>query len=50
MLNGFGKIKLEKALKLADMIFDTETDKYYFLKQYLKLFRAEPEYISGLVK
>ena len=50
LLNGFGKIKLEKALKLADMIFDTETDKYYFLKQYLKLFRAEPEYISGLVK
>ena len=50
MLNGFGKIKLEKALKLADMIFDTETDKYYFLKQYLKLFQADPEYIRGLVK
>ena len=50
LLEGFGKIKLEKALKLADMIFDTETDKYYFLKQYLKLFKAESEYIKGLVK
>ena len=32
-----GKVKLEKALKLADMIFDDEVDKWYFLKQYLKL-------------
>ncbi len=50
LLNGFGKVKLDKALKLADMIFDTEIDKCYFLKQYLKLFNAEPEYIRGLVK
>lgn len=50
LLNGFSKVKLEKALKLADMIFDTEIDKYYFLKQYLKLFEAEAEYIKELVK
>ena len=50
LLNGFSKVKLEKALKLADMIFDTEIDKYYFLKQYLKLFDADIEYIKGLVK
>lgn len=50
LLDGFGKVKLEKALKLADMIFYTKTDKYYFLKQYLKLFKAEDEYIKALIK
>lgn len=50
LLAGFGKVKLDKAIKLADMIFDTEIDKCYFLKQYLKLFEAEPEYVQSLVK
>lgn len=50
LLDGFNKIKMEKALKLADMIFDNELDKYYFLKQYLKLFYKDEEYIVSLVK
>ena len=41
---------MDKALKLADMIFETELDKCFFLKQYLKLFRAEPEYVESLVQ
>jgi len=50
LLNGFNKVKLEKALKLADMIFDNELDKYYFLKQYLKLYNKDDEYILSLTK
>ena len=50
LLAGFGKVKLDKALKLADMIFDTDIDKLYFLKQYLKLFNTDQEYIKSLVK
>ncbi len=50
LLDGFGKVKMEKALKLADMIFDNELDKYYFIKQYLKLFNADLEYVEGLTK
>ncbi len=50
LLNGFNKIKMDKALKLADMIFDTEIDKLYFVKQYLKLFETEPEYVRSLCK
>ena len=50
LLNGFGKVKLEKALKLADMIFSTDTDKFYFLKQYLKLFKSDTEYVKSLTK
>ena len=50
LLNGFNKIKMDKALKLADMIFKTDLDKCYFLKQYLKLFRAEPEYVESLMQ
>lgn len=50
LLDGFNKIKLEKALKLADMIFDTELDKCYFLKQYLKLFNAKEEEIVSILK
>ncbi len=50
LLDGYSKVKMDKALKLADMIFDTELDKYYFLKQYLKLFNATPEYVKSLTK
>ena len=50
LLNGFNKIKLDKALKLSDMIFKTDLDKCYFLKQYLKLFDADIEYVNSLVK
>lgn len=32
----FSELKLEKAAKLADMIFQNETDKVYFMKQYVK--------------
>lgn len=50
LLDGFNKIKMEKALKLADMIFDNELDKCYFLKQYLKLFSVSKEEIVKMVK
>ena len=41
---------MDKALKLADMIFDSDISKYHFLKQYLKLFHKDDEYIQGLSK
>lgn len=50
LLDGFSKVKLEKAIKLADMIFDTELDKIYFLKQYLKLFSISEEEVIKLTK
>lgn len=50
LLDGFGKVKMEKAIRFADMIFDNELDKYYFLKQYLKLFEAKQEYVENLTK
>lgn len=50
LLDGFNKIKMEKALKLADMIFDNNLDKLYFLKQYLKLFDKQDEEVIKLVK
>lgn len=50
LLDGFNKVKLDKALRLADMIFDNELDKCYFLKQYLKLFDVQEEDIIKLVK
>ena len=50
LLNGYNKVKMDKALKLADMIFDSDISKYHFLKQYLKLFHKDDEYIQGLSK
>lgn len=50
LLEGFSKVKLEKAIKLADMIFDNEIDKIYFLKQYLKLFSVPEEDVVKLTK
>lgn len=35
----YDEIFLDEALELADMIFDNNLDKVYFLKQYLKSFR-----------
>jgi hypothetical protein len=40
VLKSFDVINLDKAIRLADMIFDDERDKLLFLKQYLKLFDA----------
>ena len=50
LLEGFNKIKMDKALRLADMIFDNELDKCYFLKQYLKLYSINEEEIVKLIK
>ena len=38
------KIYLKDALELADLIFDNNLDKIYFLKQYLKSFEKSNEY------
>jgi len=50
LLEGFNKIRLNKAMKLADMIFDTDIDKFYFLKQYLKLFDLPKEDVKDILK
>lgn len=50
ILFGFNEINLEKAIKLADMIFYTEIDKMYFLKQYLKLFNRNDDYVLSLTQ
>ena len=36
VLSSYSSIYLEQALELADMIFDNNLDKLYFLKQYIK--------------
>ena len=40
-ITDFREEKFEKAKDLADMIYDDELDKMYFLKQYLKCFTQE---------
>lgn len=50
ILNGYNKVKLDKAFKLADMIFDDDISKFHFLKQYLKLYHRDDEYIKSLEK
>lgn len=50
ILNSFSEKNIDKAIKLADMIFETTTDKKYFLKQYLKLFNRSDEYVLKLIK
>lgn len=37
-LDEYSKIYLDQAIELADMIFDKNIDKIYFLRQYLKYF------------
>ena len=43
-INEANKIYLEDALELADLIFDNNLDKIYFLRQYLKSFEKSNEY------
>lgn len=42
-IDSYDNIYLEQALELADMIFDNNKDKIYFLKQYLKGFEVSSE-------
>ena len=37
----FNNFKYDDALELADMIFDNELDRYYFLKQLYKLYNLD---------
>ena len=46
ILKGFSEIDIKKAMKLADMIFDDDRDKLFFMKQYLKLFKANEKEIT----
>ena len=39
----FNNFKYDDALELADMIFDNELDRYYFLKQLYKLYNLDEE-------
>ena len=48
ILFSFNEVDLEKAIKLADMIYTTDIDKLLFLKQYLKLFAEKKEVIRSL--
>lgn len=43
------KIYLEQALELVDLIFPTNIEKLYFLKQYLKSYQVSDEYKKGRV-
>lgn len=36
----YNKIYLEQALEFADLIFNNNIDKIYFLRQYLKSFES----------
>lgn len=44
--NLYSEINLEQALELSDMIFNTNLDKIYFLRQYLKFFEIGTEYFQ----
>ncbi len=46
VLAGFNKVNMEKAMKLADMIFDDDKDKLLFMKQYLKLFKVNEKEVT----
>lgn len=50
LLASYRMLDLNKALKLADMVFVDDRDKLYFLKQYLKLFNKNEEYVNNLLK
>ena len=50
ILNSFNNVNVTKALKFADMIFTSDREKLYFLKQYLKLFELDEKYICELEK
>ena len=43
-------IYLEQALELADLLFNNNKDKVYFLRQYLKSFEIDKSYNSALKK
>lgn len=43
-LNYYSKVHLKKALELADLIFDNNLDKIYFLRQYTKSFEIGYSY------
>lgn len=49
ILKSFNNVDMDKAIKLADMIFYDDINKYYFLKQYLKLFNSSDEYVFSLI-
>lgn len=49
LLAGFDKVRLDKAIKLADMVFITDIDKLYFLKQYLKLFSVKDDVVDRIL-
>lgn len=48
ILNSFSNIDINKAIRLADMIYTNDRDKYYFLKQYMKLFNSSDDYLMQI--
>ena len=46
----YDTIYLEQALELADLLFNNNKDKVYFLRQYLKSFEMDKSYNSSLKK
>lgn len=48
LLNSYSIPNIKKATIFADMFFKEEIDKYYFLKQYLKLFNKNEESIKKI--
>ena len=43
VLSTYKCLNIDKSTLLADLIYDNETDKLQFLKQYLKLFNKNDE-------
>ena len=48
LLDSYSIPNINKATIFADMIFKDDIDKYYFLKQYLKLFNRKEEFIKKI--
>ena len=48
LLRSYSIPNIRKALTFADMIYTNDLDKYYFLKQYLKLFNKREEDIKKI--
>ncbi len=48
LLNSYSIPNINKAILFADMIYEKEIDKLYFLKQYLKLFNKKEEDIKKI--
>ena len=50
IVNSYSNPNINKAIIFSDMIYKEDIDKLYFLKQYLKLFHRNKEFIDNITR